>query len=108
MLPLKINKKYIVELLQYGMQFHYVYMSKLQQMSIKELNTMLSICHFHKGGGLSSTSKESKGFTLSSKLGGYILYPKAISTNSTMQYSAVIFTFHYWIIFTWHLILSEL
>ena len=54
--------------------------------------------NFIIGGGLLSTSRESKGSALTSKLGGSILYPKAqrayipsvrdpISTSFDMQYS---------------------
>ena len=43
--------------------------------------------NFTMSGGLSSTSKESKGSALKSKLGAYVLRPKAKSTKSYMQSS---------------------
>ena len=60
---------------------------------------------FTLGGGPLSTSKESKGSALRSKLGGSILCPKAISTNFDMQYCSHL---PYHIISKWHLILSKL
>ena len=83
MLPLQFSNKYLIEFLWDGLQFHYVCKCNVAN----NWAWCWASTNFIIGGGLSSTSEESKGYALRSKIGGFILYPKAISTSSIMQYS---------------------
>ena len=91
MLPLQIGNIYLVELARYGLQLHYVCMSKSNRLPMKnlasKLSMMLSICQFHNRWRVSHQHLRVQGLCIKLKLGGSILYPKAISTIFNMHYS---------------------
>ena len=67
------------------MACNFVTSTRLNSNGLLKLSMMLSIYQFHIGSSLSSTSIESKGSALRSKLGGSILCPKAFQQYANLS-----------------------